>query len=82
MDIEFSQEQVGWEQVFQPIANFAISGLYQRQITLENTFTHSLQQSTHDVLLTLIDNTLLLSNPQLYQVQPYAALLLDFDLKF
>lgn len=82
MDIEFAPENAGWPTVFTPIHQFPIDKLYQQQIALENSFT-SLPHLPHpNLLLTLIDNTILLSNPHQYHLQPFAALHFNFDLKF
>ena len=82
MDIEFKEEGSGWDALFIPIGSFPVGELYSQQIALENTFSIDPARPHREVLLTLVDNTLLLSDPQHLQVQPYAGLELDFDLKF
>lgn len=82
MDIEFSEISSPSSGFFKPISYFPVSSLYQEQITLENTFS-SQEGSYHcDILLTLINKTLLLSNPLHAHIQPFAAMDLDFDTKF
>jgi hypothetical protein len=82
MDIEVAPENPSWQTVFTPIHQFPIASLYQQQIALENSFSTQPHLPHPNVLLTLIDHTILLSNPQQYQVQPFAALQFNFDLKF
>ena len=82
MDIEYTLSPSKPFKIFSLIAEFPVSSLYQQQITLENTFTSQKNTPQHDILLTLINNTLLISNPFDYQIQPYAALDLAFDIKF
>lgn len=82
MDIEFSEISAPSSSFFKPICNFPVSSLYQEQITLENTFASQTGAYHCDILLTLINKTLLLSNPLHAHIQPFAALELDFDTKF
>jgi hypothetical protein len=82
MDIEFCVPLLGQNTLFAPISNFPISQLYQQPVVLENAFTSSAQSSHSDVLLTLIGNTLLLSDPNCAAVTPHGAVNFDFDLKF
>ena len=82
MDIEYTLSPSKPFKIFSLIAEFPVSSLYQQQITLENTFTSQKNTPQPDILLTLINNTLLISNPFDYQIQPYAALDLAFDIKF
>lgn len=82
MDIEFSENNTMPSSFFQPIASFAVSDLYQQQITLENTFSSQANSYHYDILLTLINKTLLISNPQHSYIQPYAAIEFNFDVKF
>jgi hypothetical protein len=82
MDIEFKEVGADWDALFIPIGSFPVGELYTQEIALENTFSIDPTRPHREVLLTLVDNTLLLSDPQHLQVQPYAALELDFDLKF
>ena len=82
MDIEHSVNTTKIFKIFTPIAAFSISNLYQQQITLENTFASPISINSHDILLTLINNTLLISNPMEIQIQPIAAINLTFDVKF
>ena len=82
MDIEFSENTSNLFSFFNPIAHFPISTLYQGHITLENTFGSVPNIHENDILLTLIDKTLLISNPLHAHIQPYAALSLNFDVKF
>lgn len=82
MDIEFCIPQLPQDSIFKGIEEFPIPELYQEAVVLENTFAASPQQTHPSILLTLINNTLLLSNPDSPQVTPHAAVTLDFDLKF
>ena len=82
MDIEFCVPQQPHSSIFKPIEEFPISELYQEPVTLENSFSATPQDADQSILLTLINNTLLLSNPSSEQVTPFAALNFNFDLKF
>lgn len=82
MDIELSTVSSLASTVFRPIDEFPTSQLYQQQVTIETSFFASPQHHQSSLLLTLIDNTLLLSDPNAQQVQPHSAVTLDFDLKF
>jgi hypothetical protein len=82
MDIEFTNITFPPQSIFKPIEDFPVSQLYQQQITLENSFSETPLTSQSSILLTFINNTLLLSNPQAIPVQPFAAVNLDFDIKF
>lgn len=82
MDIEFSEIQACPVSFFKPIANFPVSSLYQEQITLENTLSSSANSYQCDMLLTLINKTLLISNPLAPHIQPFAAIDFNFDTKF
>ena len=82
MDIEFCVPEMPHNSLFQPIEEFPVAELYQQSVSLENTFTASTDQTNPSILLTLINDTLLLSNPTSSQVTPYAAINFNFDLKF
>lgn len=82
MDIEFSSPAMPSHPIFKGIEQFPISELYQQQVTLENSFLASPQHQQSSILLTLINNTLLISDPNAVQVQPHAAVNFSFDLKF
>lgn len=82
MDIEFNTIPHNSSQLFTPISFFPATLLYQQQITLENVFASTLNNNQNDILLTLIDRTLLISNALDCQIQPYAAVELSFDVKF
>ena len=82
MDIESGSENQLIHSIFLPIGQFPTQCLYQQQVTLENTFLAAPSNHQPSILLTLIKDTLLLSDPNLPQVQPHAALNFNFDLKF
>lgn len=82
MDIEYTPHTPSQTALFKPIEHFPIDHLYLQNIILENTFSESYSTTSQTILLTFIDNTLLLSNPQAFNIQPYAGVNLDFDLKF
>jgi hypothetical protein len=82
MDIENTTAQAPQHCLFEPIHQFPCYTLFQQPVSLENTFTDSPQQDHPCTLLTLINDTLLLSDPNSSQVTPYAALNFSFDLKF
>ena len=63
MDIEFCVPELPYASLFQPIEAFPIAELYQKSVDLENEFTAAPNQPRASILLTLIDNTLLLSDP-------------------
>jgi hypothetical protein len=73
MDIEFAQNQLKWEGVFRSIDQFDVTHLYEQEVTLENNFMEKIEDSHNGILLTLIRDTLLLSDPNAAQVQPIAA---------
>ena len=82
MDIEFCIPQLPHNSLFSPIEEFPVLELYQQPVTLENSFMATSQHTQPSILLTLIGNTLLLSNPSSNEVTPYAAVNFNFDLKF
>ena len=82
MDIEFCVPQLPHNSLFRPIEEFPVLELYQQTVTLENSFNATPQQPQSSILLTLIGNTLLLSNPLAEEVVPFAAVNFNFDLKF
>ena len=82
MDLEHSPNTSNFFNIFIPIQAFNATDLYHQQITIENTFQSNININNHDILLTLINNTLLLSNPNDLQIQPKAAINLTLDVKF
>lgn len=81
MFVEEVVDGPSWSEVMAPIAHLDTSALYHSNITLENTF-HSHPDAPPNLLLTLIDRTLLLSDLFNPHLPPQAAVNLDFDLKF
>ena len=82
MDIEYTHQQLPSNHLFKPIEEFPIEDLYQQPVALENTFTSTPNTQEPSILLTLINNTLLLSDPNSQTVTPHAAINFNFDLKF
>jgi hypothetical protein len=82
MDIEMSTTPVLDSSIFTSISGFNTFQLYQQQVALESSFFASPHHTHQSLMLTLIDNTLLLSDPNAELVQPHSAVALNFDLKF
>lgn len=77
MDLENASANM----LFKPIEHFSAAKLEYQRVTLENAFSCALG-TPKNILLTLFDQTLVVSDLSQEDVQPSYGVELSFDLKF